>query len=237
MEIEQENALAADGNGYYKRNYSRIGTIADPVFEQMQILQRINPIKSILEIGCATGFRLEKARLAFGANCAGIDISPMAIAEGIERYPSIDLRAGAAPRDLGYWSGHSFDVILVGHVQYLLPRQDLFALAATVDGLLNTGGHVITMDFIHHIPTSSVYSHDSSLEVYKGNPSAPWTWNPAYFLVSRQIYPQSISMTNQVDPSEWQTVDVVHKLSVHDAYQKVNPAKSIDNCESEFKPL
>jgi len=234
MEPEQERALAADGDGYHQRNYEGIGTIADPAFEQMQVLHRINPIKSVLEIGCTTGFRLEKARLTFGARCAGIDISPAAIAEGHERYPLIELQAGAAPRDLDLWSEQKFDVIVVGHLEYLLPREDLFALAASVDALLNDGGHMITMDFIHHVATRSTYSHNSSLEVYKDNPSAPWTWSPTYFLVSRQIYPQSASLADQVNPTAWQTVDVVRKFSVPDAYQEVNSPMSLHNAEPGF---
>jgi SAM-dependent methyltransferase len=234
MKIEKENALSADGDGYHQRNYAGIGTIADPAFEKMQTLHRINPIKSVFEIGCATGFRLEKARLAFGARCAGIEISPAAIAEGRVRYPQVELQGGAAPRDLDRWSGQKFDVIVVGHLEYLLPREDLFALAANVDALLNDGGHVITMDFIHHVATRSTYSHNSALEVYKDNPSAPWTWSPTYFLVSRQIYRQSASLAGQANPTAWQTVDVVRKFSVRDAYQEVNPPESIHDAEPEF---
>jgi len=227
MDLEQELALAADGDGYHHRNHSGIGTIADPAFEQMQILHQIAPIQSVLELGCTTGFRLEKARQAFGARCAGIEISQAAIAEGQRLYPLVELQVGAAPRDLAQWSGQKFDVIVVGHLEYLLPREDLFALAASVDSLLNDGGHVITMDFIHHRPTRSAYSHNSTLEVYKDSPSAPWTWSPTYYLVSRQIYPQARTFTDQVNPKAWQTVDVVRKLSVDEAYQEVEPPASI----------
>jgi len=105
MTPEQEQALAQDGDGYHQRNYAGIGTIADPAFEQMQILHQVSPIQSVLEVGCTTGFRLEKARKAFGAQCSGIEISPSAVAEGLELYPEVELRVGAAPRDLKHWAG------------------------------------------------------------------------------------------------------------------------------------
>ena len=227
MTPEQEQALAQDGDGYHQRNYAGIGTIADPAFEQMQILHQVSPIQSVLEIGCTTGFRLEKARKAFGARCSGIEISPTAVAEGNQLYPEVELRVGAAPRDLQHWAGKKFDVVLIGHLQYLLPREDLFPLAASVDSLLNDGGHVITMDFIYPSPTRSTYSHTSALEVFKHNPSAPWTWSPTYFLVSRQIYPQSANLTDQVDPKAWQTVDVIRKLSIEQGYSSTEPPASV----------
>jgi cyclopropane fatty-acyl-phospholipid synthase-like methyltransferase len=227
MDPEQEQALAADGDGYHQRNYSGIGTIADPAFEQMEQLHQITPIESVLEIGCTTGFRLEKARKAFGARCSGLEISSAAISEGKQLYPEIELVVGTAPRDLERWSGNRFDVIVVGHLQYLLPREDLFALAAAVDSLLKDSGHVITMDFISPTPTRSEYSHSKTLSVFKDNPSAPWTWSPTYFLVSRQIYAQSATLADQVDPRNWQTVDVIRKLDPETAYRDVEPPQSV----------
>jgi len=227
MDSKQEQALAADGDGYHQRNYSGIGTIADPAFEQMEILDRIYPIGSVLEIGCTTGFRLEKARKAFGARCSGIEISPTAVYEGQQLYPEVELRVGAAPRDLGHWAGTKFDVVILGHLQYLLPREDLFQLSASVDSLVNDGGHVITMDFIYPSATRSPYSHTSTLEVFKDNPSAPWTWSPTYFLVSRQVYPQSADLVDQMDPKAWQTVDVVRKLSIEQGYPSTEPPASV----------
>jgi SAM-dependent methyltransferase len=232
MDPEQEQALAADGDGYHQRNYSGIGTIADPAFEQMEQLHLITPIESVLEIGCTTGFRLEKARKAFGARCAGLEISSAAISEGKQLYQEIELVVGTAPRDLERWSGNKFDVIIVGHLQYLLPREDLFALAAAVDSLLKDGGHVITIDFISPTPTRSEYSHSKTLSVFKDNPSAPWTWSPTYFLVSRQVYPHSADLIDQVDPKAWQTVDVVRKLSIEQGYSSTEPPASVHDRNS-----
>jgi cyclopropane fatty-acyl-phospholipid synthase-like methyltransferase len=150
MTPEEAAALAADGDRYHRVNYEGIGTIADPAFSQMEAIHLVSPIGSVLEIGCTTGFRLDKAQRAFGAQCAGLEASDSAVTEGAEKYPKIDIRQGVAPQDLNQWSGSKFDVVVVGHLMYLLPRSVLFEFAAQVDSLLADNGHLIVVDFIYH---------------------------------------------------------------------------------------
>lgn len=227
MTPEEIAALVSDGNRYHRVNHEGIGTIADPAFEQMEIIHSVSPISSVLEIGCTTGFRLEKARVSFGAECCGLEASGAAISEGRELYPDIDIRTGLAPDDLSFWNGHNFDVIVVGHLLYLLPRSELFELAAKVDSLLAPGGHLIVMDFIYHRDTVAPYSHQSALKVFKGDPSRPWSWHPQYFLIHRNVYPLSGDRSAQVEPDRWQSVDVLRKLSEDQAYEKVTPPPSV----------
>jgi len=218
MRKHHEQAMRDDGDGYHSRNHVGIGTIADPAFDQMVIIDHEHPTRTVLEIGCTTGFRLERARLAFGAECAGLEVSPAAIAEGRLRYPKVRLEIGLAPRDLSLWDGCEFDIVVVGHFQYLLPREDLFGLAAAVDSLVAPGGHIIVMDFLHPHPVSATYTHHADLTVFKHDPSAPWLWSPTYTLVSRQVYNLTDEPMSARDPRSWQTVDVLRKLTVQQAY-------------------
>lgn len=218
MERLREEALQRDGDGYFTRNHSGIGTIADPAFDQMSILHAVSPITSVFEVGCTTGFRLEKARKAFGAAVAGIEISPAAVAEGRRLYPQVRLEEGLAPRDLHHFDDSAFDVVIVGHLLYLLPREDLFSLAAAVDRLLMAGGHLIVMDFIHPRPMSAPYTHDDALTVFKHDPSAPWLWSPTYTLVGREVFGNTSPRAGLADPRAWQTVDVLRKLSIDESY-------------------
>lgn len=213
-----EQALRADGDGYHERNHAGIGTIADPAFEAMELIHRVRPITSVLELGCTTGFRLEKARVAFGARCAGLEVSPAAVTEGRDRYPHVQLEIGVAPRDLGQWEAHGFDIVVVGHFMYLLPSEQLFELAAAVDRVLAPGGHLIVMDFLHPRPMSAEYRHHPDLRVTKHDPSAPWLWSPTYALVSRRVYDVSEDPAACADPRAWQTVDVLRKFASHEAY-------------------
>jgi len=198
----------------------------------MEAIHLVSPIGSVLEIGCTTGFRLDKAQRAFGAQCAGLEASDSAVTEGAEKYPKIDIRQGVAPQDLNQWSGSKFDVVVVGHLMYLLPRSVLFEFAAQVDSLLADNGHLIVVDF-HFITKNTVasYAHQDSLLLYKGDPSGPWSWNPQYFLIYRDVYPLSGEATSQREPNQWQSIDVLRKLSESQAYENVNSPKSVHTLE------
>jgi hypothetical protein len=116
------------------------------------------------------------------------------------------------------WAGSQFDAVIVGHFEYLLPRDYLFSLAAAVDGLTRPGGHLVVLDFLHPNPVSADYHHHPRLRVFKHDPSAPWLWSPTYALVSRRVYEVSDDKTSCVDPRAWQTVDVLRKLTIDEAY-------------------
>lgn len=227
MKPEEIAALAADGDRYHRVNHEGIGTIADPAFDQMQVINEVSPIRSVLEIGCTTGFRLDKAQRQFGATCCGLEASPAAVKEGRERYPLVDIRQGVAPADLSQFSGSTFDVVVVGHLLYLLPRSDLFEFAAQVDSLLGENGHLIIVDFIYHRDTVATYAHQDSLQLYKGDPSQPWSWHPQYFFVHRNIYPLHADSSSQNEPNQWQSIDVLRKLPLAQAYEHVNSPASV----------
>jgi SAM-dependent methyltransferase len=227
MRPEEESALRQDGDSYHSRNYSGIGTIADPIFEAMCVVHASSPIRRVLEIGCTTGFRLEKARAAFNARCVGLEISPVAVSEGHQKYPQVEIQEGVAPRDLDRWADAEFDLIIVGHLQYLLPRESLFAFASQVDRLLTPGGHIVLMDFLSPTPVSAAYSHHANLTVFKHDPSELWLWSPTYVLVARRVYDISADPKACRDPRMWQTVDTVRKLAITEAYPSAPTIPSI----------
>jgi len=231
MREEQQKALRTDGDGYHQRNHAGIGTIADPVFEQLTLINQVSPIQSYLEIGCTTGFRVDKASRAFNCKASGLEASEDAVAEGHRKYPEVELVCGLAPDGLTHWNGLQFDCIVLGHFLYLLPREQLFALASSVDSLLAENGHLIVMDFIYPKPMSAPYAHHDDLTVFKGNPSAPWLWSPTYSLVGRQIYSLAQDPALQAQPSAWQTVDVLKKLSIAQGYPVMPTAPSVHDGE------
>lgn len=241
MDPSAEEALRRDGDRYHRVNHDGVGTIADPAFEQIVLCHGVSPVRSVLEVGCSTGFRLAKAAAELGARVAGLEASADAVAEGRARHPELDLRCGIAPRDLAWWEGERFDIVVIGHLLYLQPREVLFPLAAAVDGLLADGGHLIVEDFLAPTPASVPYRHDPGLRVFKTDPSAPWTWSPTYQLVSRTVYgiatdadPRfslSSGLATQVDPMAWQTVDVVRKLRAPEAYPERPSLPSVHDTE------
>ena len=218
MDDAAQEALRRDGDGYFTRNRAGIGTIADPAFEALVTIHESFPIAALLEVGCTNGFRLEKARLAFGSRCVGLEASPAAVDDGHRSYPLIEIESGLAPADLSRWQGDHFDCIVLGYFTYLLPRSELFALAAAVDGLLADNGHLVVMDFLHPSPMSSPYAHQRELTTYKSDPSAPWLWSPTYALVGREVYSVADAPEANRDPRGWSTIDVLRKLPADIAY-------------------
>lgn len=222
MRDEVEEALRSDGDRYHELNHAGIGTIADPAFDLLRLAHSVAPITSVLEIGCTTGFRLQKCFEEFGSQCAGLEISPRAVDEGRELYPNIDLHLGVAPRDLANWQDQTFDAITLGHFLYLLPREELFALAAEVDRLLRPNGHLVVMDFFFPHECRLEYHHNHQLDMFKGDPSRPWTWNPTYTLVARRVYDLGPSPRQAADPRSWQTVDLLRKHDAKTSYPIVD---------------
>jgi hypothetical protein len=110
--------------------------------------------------------------------------------------------------------------VILGHFQYLLPRTEVFELAFRVDQLLNPGGHIVATDFFFNTPMSAEYAHSPDLEVFKEDPTSPWTWSPTYTLVARSTYELAQDPSTQRDENNWQTLDVVRKHSFEHAYPR-----------------
>lgn len=217
-------ALLQDCDAYHRRNSATERPYSDPVWNALTSLHDGWSISSLLEVGCSTGWRLQRAADQFGARCAGLDASAQAISDGTSKYPTVELRHGLAPRALQFWEGTRFECIVLGFFMYLLPRDDLFALAGTVDELLADGGHLIVYDFLYPTPIRTSYRHDPRLTTYKGDPSSPWLWSPTYSLIKREVH-SSAGDAQTLDPANWITIDVLRKITAHEAY--VDPSPSV----------
>lgn len=171
-----------EGNKWYERNRStwpnRIAT--DPILSATKDLKP----KSVIEIGCGNGWRLEQYRLRCGATGYGVDPSKDAIFNGQGLFPGITLReATATTHDtlLG------FDLTVYGFCLYLCDREDLNAIAARGDLVTRDGGHLVIQDFDPEFPHKVAYSHLPGLWSYKMDYSKLWLANPAYTLVSKTV--------------------------------------------------
>jgi len=219
---ELHEALVSDSEGYFARNGSALERADDPVLKALRTIQRVQPTTTILEVGCANGWRLEAARQEFGSRGYGLDASAEAVSDGQRQFPELWLRQGLAPADLDRLpQGVRFDCIVLGYFMYLLPRADLFPLASAIDQLLVEGGHLIVFDFIYPTSVRSEYRHDPALTTFKLDPSSPWSWSPSYSLVERTIYHTDIAAEVLRDPGNWGTVDVLRKLPDAIAYTPI----------------
>lgn len=177
--------MAIEGNRWFARNRNRLGLI-DPVSEVLDRAE-VRPL-SVLEIGCADGWRLEKLRDRYGCAVAGIDCSQEAIRAGawrnIER-----LELGTA--DALPFPGNSFDLVIYGFCLYLCDRTDLLRIATEGDRVLRDGGHLVVHDFYHPDAGTAyrvAYEHWSSLWSYHMNHHELWLSHPSYRRIAHVMH-------------------------------------------------
>jgi hypothetical protein len=156
--------------------------------------------RSILEIGCANGWRLEPLRMMLGCNCSGIDASELAIKSGNDSFPELDLKVGEAKHSI---KGR-YDAIILGWCLYACRREDLFKIAYETDNALIDGGHMIVYDFHPDVPYLNVCPDERWFN-YKMIYGKMFEWHPCYKLIYRNLFP------NPDDHSEKLSVYVFKK--------------------------
>ncbi len=186
---QSEIFLNSEGDGYFRRNQLSLAdrerrAETDPLMRCVTTLS-LHP-RRILEIGCSNGWRLDRMKREFGADCSGIDPSAEAVLHGSARYPAIALTTGTA--ELLPYPCDAFDLVIFGFCLYLCDRQDLFRIAAESDRVLADGGCLMILDFHPPIPYRNPYSHLDGLYSYKMDYSQMYLWNPAYTLVARHVF-------------------------------------------------
>ena len=82
--------------------------------------------KTILEIGCSTGYLLEALRSKLGAKCFGVDISSAAIKEGKKLFKKIKLYNSFF--ESSKLKNKKYDLIILGYFLFLLPIDKVLTL-------------------------------------------------------------------------------------------------------------
>ena len=187
MNSNQKNIfLEGEGDCWFDRNdgldmNSRIKD--DLILNEMERLH-IQP-QSVLEVGCAEGWRLNVISDKLKSECTGFDPSKKAILAGKELYPNINLEVGTAEKiDM---EDSSVELVILGFCLYLCDRDELFSIAKEVDRVLNDKGLIIILDFYSENAYKNEYAHKSGVYTYKMDYSKMFTWNPIYSLVSNVI--------------------------------------------------
>jgi ubiquinone/menaquinone biosynthesis C-methylase UbiE len=184
MVSQKDVFLAGEADQYYRRNAGRlVGGKEDLVIECLRSLP-ISP-RRILEIGCANGYRIAALANTYGASGAGIDPSAMAIADGKERFPNIDLRVGTAD-SLPFPDGN-FDLVIFGFCLYLVDPRLHFQTVAAADRVLGDSAHLVVFDFIENSPYKNEYSYMPGVWSHKMEYARYFTASPIYSHVLRRL--------------------------------------------------
>lgn len=181
--------LESEGNAWLERNRDKLGQ-SDPVSDVIEEAG-IRPI-SVLEVGCANGWRLAKLRDKYGCEIMGVDPSIQAAIEAAAlRVPVMQGTAGMLP-----FPSERFDLIIFGFCLYLTDPCDWLHIAAEADHVLKDGGHIIIHDFETFAPHARWYEHrDGDVLSYHVNWPNLWLGHPGYHVAKRHLYAEGESVT------------------------------------------
>ena len=183
--------LEKEADGWFERNFKSETKKNQEKDMALEFLLSIDlSDKSILEVGCADGWRLGRLQQAGCHKCFGIEPSKKAVEAGKSRFPGINLLVGSA--DSLPYESLKFDVVVAGFCLYLCDRTELFRIAMEFDRVLKDGGIVVITDFISSIPYKNEYSHSPGVYSYKMDYSTLFTWNPFYSIV----YQRNVNMND-----------------------------------------
>lgn len=162
------------GDAWLNRNRNQLG-LHDPVTELI-IKLGLKPT-SVLEVGCADGWRLEQLRMKFGARVHGVEPSMEAGIEAAERrVPVHQMTASCLPVVDG-----GFDMVIYGFCLYVTDPEDWLLIASEGDRALRAGGHIIIHDFAAPGETYSVrYEHDDRVLSHHFDFQRLWLAHPRY---------------------------------------------------------
>jgi len=160
----------SEGDNWFARNKPVLELVSDRVdlpSYLIEILEEKSNIKSVLELGCANGWRLNSLKQKLLERCrfVGVDASIKAIQDGRARYPFIELHQGLLSKVpvVG-----QFDLVIVYFVLHWVDRTSLTRSVSEIDRLISDDGFLVLGDFLpdspqrrcyHHLPNENVYTY------------------------------------------------------------------------------
>jgi len=175
---QKEVFLESEGNAWLERNRDKLGqfdSVSDVITEM-----GLKPT-SVLEVGCANGWRLAKLRDAYDCDIMGIDPSIQAgIEAAVLRVPVTQGTASMLP-----FPPASFDLVIFGFCLYLTDPSDWLRIAAEADTVLRDGGHIIIHDFETFAPHARRYEHCDGIISYHLDWPKLWLGHPGYHVARR----------------------------------------------------
>lgn len=177
--------LKAANDNHVRHKISRAAMAPEkhPVIQAIK-KNKIRP-KKLLEIGCSTGFVLEKINKLTNAKCYGIDASRQAIKDGKKLFKRIKLFHGIIEKSK--LKNDKFDLIILGFFLFLMPPNKILNLFNIVDSMLKNNGKVIIYD-MHNIGfKKKIYKHNKNLSTFRWDFKNVFLSLPYYKLIHKKI--------------------------------------------------
>ncbi|MGB8402255.1 class I SAM-dependent methyltransferase [Bradyrhizobium sp.] len=202
---QKEVFLGGEGDAWYGRNEQHLRQPGPDIVLDTLEEMRIAP-KSVLEIGCADGYRVAQICERFGGTGFGIEPSSKAVADGRSRYPSLSLEVGTA--DILPFADGQFDLVIFGFCLYLVDPRLHLRCVAEADRVLGEGGLLVIYDFIEPAPYYNEYAHRPGIRSHKMEFSRFFLASPGYRLLRRNM---ALSERGIAKPDQSVGVDVLVK--------------------------
>ena len=120
-------------------------------------------IKTVVELGCANGWRLARLRARMPGRYVGIEPSPEAVREGMRRYRGLELSTGTLEKNS---LKEEFDLVVVSFVLHWVDRRTLARSIAGIDRVVKDGGYLLLSDFLPDAPSRRRYGHLPGQDVF-----------------------------------------------------------------------
>jgi len=139
----------------------------------------------VLEIGCSTGFVLEKIRTIFGSKCYGVDASKKAINEGKKIFRNVKLYNNLSEN---FIIKKKFDLIIIGFFLFMVPPFRIFDIFSNIQKHLKTNGHIIIYDFYNPNKfKKKKYKHSKFVFSHRYDFKKVFLSLPCYKLIAKKI--------------------------------------------------
>lgn len=206
--------LKSEGDAWFNRNSKKVDDIVLP--DDDALLQELLKVISmndsnhntlkILEVGCGDGSRLQWIKENIGADCHGIDPSPLSVKKSSSR----GIKAVQGTADSLPYDDNMFDIVIFGFCLYLCDREDLFRIANEANRILKSSSWLLILDFYNPSTSENSYHHLDGIKSYKMDYKNLFVWHPDYQCFSHKItHHESGCYTD--DPNEWISISVLRK--------------------------
>lgn len=185
MDNQKKAFIEFESDNYFSRNQAILTTYNPDNDSVIKILKDYNyQPKSVLEIGCNAGYRLDGIKKNF-PNCEvfGLEPSKEAIRYGSGHYKDITFIEGTID-DLSSFENGKFDLVIIGFVLYVVDRSLLFKAVSEIDRVIGNNGVLINIDFFATTPHKNAYNH------IPGNEAFSYKQNYEEIFLASRLYQQ-----------------------------------------------
>ncbi len=202
--------LKSEGDNFFVRNKNNWFNDNDLIVKKIIKLNKKKKIKSILEVGCGDGWRLDLIKKKLNVKCYGLEPSKKAIKNLKNR--KIKVIRGTA--DKLNFKNFKFDILIYGFCLYLVDVGDLFKVVYEADKVLKKNSYIIIYDFYSKKSKYLNYRHDKRIKVHKYDFSKIFLWHPKYKLVEQKIFEMFKNQKTKKTKNNWVpvTITIIKKI-------------------------